>query len=139
MAKVLLDSSYLVSLALSSETYHRKTILFGAKTKHNLLIPDVVLVEAMYNIRRLGQGTYSGLKFGQLLSSQQPQFVGLTNPDFDRAITLMRQYKDAELDFVDCCITVMAERLNITQICTYDRRDFSMIPPNHVEYFELLP
>jgi hypothetical protein len=33
----------------------------------------------------------------------------------------------------------MAERLNITEICTFDRRDFSMIRPQHVAYFAILP
>jgi predicted nucleic acid-binding protein len=63
----------------------------------------------------------------------------LTATDFARAIALMDRYRDAELDFVDCCLTALAERLNITRICTFDRRDFSMIRPQHTEYFDLLP
>lgn len=51
----------------------------------------------------------------------------------------MRKYRDAELDFVDCCLTALAERLNITRICTFDRRDFSIIRPKHTDYLELLP
>ncbi len=34
---------------------------------------------------------------------------------------------------------VIAERLNITRIVTFDRRDFSVFRPSHCEYFELLP
>ena len=52
---------------------------------------------------------------------------------------VMRQYQDAELDFVDARLTAMAERLNITQIATFDRHDFSMIRPKHMAYLELLP
>lgn len=59
--------------------------------------------------------------------------------DFTRAVALMDRYHDAELDFVDFCLTALGERLNITQICTFDRRDFAMIRPNHTDYFELLP
>lgn len=51
----------------------------------------------------------------------------------------MSTYAVAKLDFVDCCLTALAERLNITKIRTFDRRDFSMIRPKHAEYFELLP
>ena len=38
----------------------------------------------------------------------------------------MEKYADARFDFVDCCIMALAERLAITQICTFDRRDFSI-------------
>jgi uncharacterized protein len=33
----------------------------------------------------------------------------------------------------------LAEYLAITQICTFDRRDFSIFRPAHCEYFERLP
>lgn len=34
---------------------------------------------------------------------------------------------------------LLAERLNITQILTFDRRDFSVFRPAHTPYFDLLP
>jgi uncharacterized protein len=135
---ILLDASYLVSLGHRKEINHHLSREFAATIRGTVLTPDVVLVEAMYNLQRLG-GTIARIRFAEMLNIQRPNFVSLTNGDFDRAIALMRRYKDAELDFVDCCITAMAERLNITQICTYDRRDFSMIRPDHTDYFELLP
>jgi len=51
----------------------------------------------------------------------------------------MTQYKTAKLDFTDTAIIAIAERLNITHILTFDRRDFSIIRPKHVDYFKLLP
>ena len=51
----------------------------------------------------------------------------------------MRQYADTELDFVDTAIMAVSERLNITRIATFDRRDFSIYRPTHVEHYELLP
>ena len=33
----------------------------------------------------------------------------------------------------------IAERLNITRIATFDRRDFSIFQPSHCDYLELLP
>lgn len=56
-----------------------------------------------------------------------------------RCLTVFLSMQNAELDFVDSCLTALAERLNITRICTFDRRDFAMIRPLHAEYFELLP
>jgi len=59
--------------------------------------------------------------------------------DFTRAVEIMKIYSDAELDFVDCCLTAIAERLQITHILTFDRRDFTIIRPKHTQFFELLP
>jgi predicted nucleic acid-binding protein len=51
----------------------------------------------------------------------------------------MEQYADARLDFVDCCIMALAERLDINQICTFDRRDFVIFRIANGEALELLP
>jgi len=48
-------------------------------------------------------------------------------------------YADARLDFVDCCIMALTERLDIRRVATFDRRDFSIFRPNHGDYLELLP
>ncbi|MEO0562237.1 MAG: PIN domain-containing protein, partial [Chloroflexota bacterium] len=76
---------------------------------------------------------------GDWIQADDMPLLPLTRTDFDRALTIMQVYAEADLDFVDSCITAMAERLNIQHICTFDRRDFSIIRPAHVDYFTLLP
>jgi predicted nucleic acid-binding protein len=51
----------------------------------------------------------------------------------------MSTYATAEFDLVDACIMALSERHEIKQICTFDRRDFSIFRPKHCEYLELLP
>lgn len=97
-----------------------------------------VLIEAIYNLQRLN-GIAAAVEFSNLQVAQTPQFVPLSVVEFARAAVLMDRYRDAELDFVDCCLTALAERLNITHICTFDRCDFSIIRQKHIEYFDLLP
>jgi len=72
-----------------------------------------------------------------LVSKYQP--VPLEGEDFLRTAELLDQYADTRVDFVDCTVVAIAERLKIARILTVDRRDFSIIHPKHVEYFELLP
>jgi len=134
----LVDASYLVALGYPRDRNHAKVKQFTEAHEMGLLIPDVVLVEAIYNLQCLGS-TPATIQFSTLLIAQSPRFVPLTVTDFARTVALMDRYRDAELDFVDCCLTALAERLNITRICTFDRRDFSLIRPQHTEYFELLP
>jgi len=135
---MLVDASYLVALGYPRDRNHAKAKAFAAGHQTGLLIPDVVLTEAIYNLQRLG-GTAAAVQFSNLLVAQTPQFVPLSVVDFARAVALMDRYHDADLDFVDCCLTALAERLNVTHICTFDRRDFAMIRPQHAEYFDLLP
>ena len=82
---------------------------------------------------------HAALRFGETLVTQAAPLLPLTPVDFERAVAVMRTYQDAELDFVDSCLTAMAERLQVTHICTFDRRDFAIIRPKHTAYFELLP
>jgi predicted nucleic acid-binding protein len=39
----------------------------------------------------------------------------------------------------DCCIMTLSERLNITQVCTFDQRDFLIFRPKHCDYLDILP
>jgi predicted nucleic acid-binding protein len=59
--------------------------------------------------------------------------------DYLRSAEMLRQYADANLDFVDALIAATAERLNIKRLLTLDRRDFQLIRPRHCDSFELLP
>ena len=59
--------------------------------------------------------------------------------DYLRSADILRQYADANLDFVDALIAATAERLNIKRLLTLDRRDFQLIRPRHCDGFELLP
>jgi uncharacterized protein len=63
----------------------------------------------------------------------------LTDKDMIRMRQIMNKYKDNQFDFVDTAIMALAERLNITQIMTFDRRDFGAFRPAHCDYFTLLP
>jgi predicted nucleic acid-binding protein len=138
MSDALVDASFLVALGYPRDRNHTKAVAFAKSQPVNLLIPDVVLVEVMFNLRRLG-GVNATVRFADLLVSQKPQLLALTVADFSRSVEIMTKYRDSALDFVDCCLTALAERLNITRICTFDRRDFAMIRPAHIDYLELLP
>lgn len=138
MAEVLVDANYLIALGYPRDRHHARAKAFAASTEHRLLVPDVVLIETMYNLQRLG-GIPAAAVYMRLLLVQSTPFLSLTTDDYTRAVAVLDAYQDAQLDFVDCCITALAERLKISRICTFDRRDFMLIRPAHTDYFELLP
>lgn len=59
--------------------------------------------------------------------------------DWLRIAELVNEYRDLPLGSVDASIVATAERLDITQLATLDRRHFSVVRPSHTSSFELLP
>jgi predicted nucleic acid-binding protein len=67
------------------------------------------------------------------------QIEALNVADMRRMEAIMRKYADSRFDFADTAIMAQAERLNITRVATFDRRDFPIFRPTHCETLELLP
>ncbi|MHB8628121.1 MAG: hypothetical protein ACYDBJ_20085 [Aggregatilineales bacterium] len=67
------------------------------------------------------------------------QIEALTTADMLRMEVIMAQYQSARFDYTDTAIMALAERLNLTQVYTFDRRDFSIFRPAHCPVLELLP
>jgi uncharacterized protein len=63
----------------------------------------------------------------------------LTAEDMARMEAIMLEYGDNQFDYVDTAIMAIAERLNIADIYTFDRRDFTSFRPKHRPYLRLLP
>jgi len=59
--------------------------------------------------------------------------------DWLRIAELVARYRDLPLGTVDASVVTAAERLGITEIATVDRRHFTVVRPDHVEAFTLLP
>lgn len=78
-------------------------------------------------------------KFLESFKRGNARFEPLEKIDLIRVHEIAIEYGSAEFDVVDCCIMTLAERLKITQIATFDRRDFSIFRPHHCNYLELLP
>ena len=135
---LIADSNFVYALYNSADNRHSDAIGFVSHITEVMLVPDVALPEVCYLITRdLGHSGIQGFlaQFAQLDASLEPIGMG----DLSRARDILILYDDAEFDIVDCCIMAMAERLNITRIATFDRRDFNIFQPRHCDFLELLP
>ncbi len=56
-----------------------------------------------------------------------------------RMVELVAQYRDLPLGTVDASVVAAAERLDVAEVATVDRRHFSVVRPKHVASFALLP
>ncbi|MCY4019437.1 MAG: PIN domain-containing protein [Chloroflexi bacterium] len=135
---VIADSNVLYALYNIRDASHLEAITFVSQNNETLLVPDVTLPEVCYLLTRdIG---YFGLQgFLRHFTRLNAQLVPTELDDLRRVREIAIVYADAEFDIVDCCIMAIAERLNITRIATFDRRDFSMFRPSHCEYLELSP
>ncbi len=59
--------------------------------------------------------------------------------DWLRIAELVAGYRDLPLGTVDASVVAAAERLDVQEIATVDRRHFGVVRPSHVDAFTLLP
>lgn len=135
---VLVDTSMLLAFAFRRDANHA----VASRTLHGLrrerrIVAAPVLTELFY----MTMVRINYVRAVQVFARTRTAFEisALTEPDMARMQQIMEQYQDAAFDFTDAAIVALAERLNITRVCTFDRRDFSMFRPAHCEYLELLP
>ncbi len=138
MKQIPIDSNFLYSLYNPKESNYRRSQTFTSQTPFIPIIPEIALNEVCFLFFRSGK-VPGVVKFLNEFARAGVQPVSATLVDLQRAGEIMAAYAQAELDFVDCIIMALSERLNITQICTYDRRDFSIFRPKHCAFLELLP
>ena len=133
----LLDTGFVLALLSPNDAAHNRCLKVMSRER-NALLPTPVLPELAYmTIRNVGYAAYTS--FLRFALQGQPRLVFAISGDFARAADIMEKYADSKIDFVDCAITAMAERLNISRILTVDQRDFRILRPSHVAAFEILP
>jgi predicted nucleic acid-binding protein len=133
----LLDTGVLLAAIAKNDAMHEVCALAMDETP-NVLLPDVVLPEVAYMVMR-DMEVSDLMPLLSAIASREIELVMTTPEDVGRAAEILKRYEDARVDFVDCVIVAMAERLEITQILTIDRRHFSLFRPRHCERFELIP
>lgn len=138
MNKVLVDTSFLYALYDQTDPYHKKVSAAVTIYQHQMLIPYVVLTETAYLFKR-NDGMRGLIQFINALTKANYQYEILIPKDFVRIHAILIQYADAKFDFVDCCLMALAERHQISTICTLDQRDFAIFRPDHIPQFDLLP
>ena len=137
---LMIDTNALLAFSHRNDKnhLHAKEFLYKSRNANtHQIVPAPVLSELFYmtTVRINYQQAITVFAYTQAAF----HIEALTPADMTRMTEIMTQYEDAKFDYVDVAIMAVAERLQITQICTFDRRDFSIFRPKHCDYFELLP
>src|SRR6267154_1964703 len=133
----LLDTGFLLAVIDADDSLHAACVA-ALESETNPILPDVVIPELAYLIlRELGYPALT--KFLRAVATGEMTQVQSAPPDLTRAAELLEKYADNKVDFVDCVIVAVAERLNLTRVLTVDRRHFTVFRPKHCEYFDIAP
>jgi uncharacterized protein len=137
--RTIIDTGPVVAALDRSDRYHQACVRLIAETPGTLLLPVPVLVEAAQLAHaRLGVAAEAALT-ESVAAEDQFTLTSPTESELARAAVLMRQYADLRIGLVDACVIALAERHGATQIATLDRRHFTVVRPQHVVAFTLLP
>ena len=135
---VIADSSFIFALFNAQDPHSPEARAFAAANLDIIVVPDIILPEISYLFRR--DFGYAGVQvLLERFNAYEVPFERITRSDLRRMHEIAVTYASAQFDIVDCCIMAIAERLDITRIATFDRRDFSIFRPQHCDFFELLP
>lgn len=138
---ILADTGFAYAVFDADDRYHAQAtayLLATSRMGEEILLPSVTLPELAYHVNQVGGGQLVADAL-MMVRRGRMTMIDLEAQDYDRTAEILRKYHDTRIDFVDACIMALAERLKITRILTFDRRDFGLFRPAHVEQFELLP
>lgn len=134
----LIDTNIFIgALVVGDQHYQVATRLLSDLQTQQALVAVPVLAELFYAVKKYTgyRQAIQAIRIVRLSFKMEP----LLPQDFARMEEIMTQYADARFDYTDVAIMAIAERLDIAQIYTFDRRDFSIVRPHHRSAFELLP
>ncbi len=133
----LLDTGLLLASMAENDNLHEIAVI-ALEEEPDPILPDVVLPELGYMVlREIGYPAL--IAFIRAVAAGELPLESIALADLARAADILEKYADSRVDFVDCVIVAMAERLNVTRILTVDRQHFSLFRPKHCPAFEILP
>jgi uncharacterized protein len=138
---IICDTGPLVAAALTNDDHHHACVelltglhLAGRK----VVVPALVVAEVGYLLAREAGARVEAL-FLRSLADGDFGMAELTRSDYARMAELVEQYADLPLGATDASVIALAERMNVTEIATLDRRHFTVVRPRHTVALLLLP
>lgn len=129
---ILVDTNVLVAAANDRDGNHRSALELLETTAESLLVPPTVIAEVCHLLHERA-GSRAEVQFLRAFELGELDLAELTLGDLRRSADLANQYADLGLGGTDASIVAIAERLDIVQLATFDRRHFSVVRPRHIE------
>jgi predicted nucleic acid-binding protein len=103
------------------------TVLNAAR--HELLVPATVIAEVGYFLAREAGARVESL-FPTVLADGDFAPVDLRSADYAQIADLVNTYESLPLGTTDASVVAIAERLGLTDVASWDRRQFTVVRPS---------
>jgi uncharacterized protein len=131
---ILCDTGPLVAAFNLSDKDHFRCAEFLARNWSRLVVPSLAVTEVCHlladPLRRGGTGLAA--EFCAAIADDELRVIEATPHDYRRMSELLVAYSSTRLQAVDACIIALAERLDLHEVATLDRRDFTVVAPRHL-------
>ena len=135
---VVADTGPLYALIDSDDAWHGRVVDWWRANRQPVVIPVCVLPEVCYLLHtRISPEAEAA--FVRAMADGEFTAEPLEPEDVVRSSELLEKYSDLALGFVDATVIATAERLDVTEILTTDRRHFVAVRPRHIRSFLLSP
>jgi len=133
---VMMDTGPWVALIDRSEGRHEECVQWLRDFRGNIFSSEAVLTEVLYLLNFSSRARSAALDF--VLSGA----IILVPPSLEslkRIKRLMEKYKDIPMDYADATLVSIAEDLSITEVVTFDVKDFGKYRLSSKQPFVILP
>lgn len=134
---IVVDTGPVVALVNDRDEHHDRCREFLEAHPGPLLLPATVFTEVCLLLERR-RGTHAEPAFLADVRAGRFRLVD-AEPDLERIAELVERYSDLPLGTVDASVVALTERLELPEVATLDRRDFSVVRPRHTTALVLLP
>jgi predicted nucleic acid-binding protein len=136
---ILVDTSFLLASSYAKDSNHPIAHQAIQNLDEASVILPVPVLQELFYMTTVRIHYARAIDIYERMQLAKFQIQPLNAQDMRRMVAIMRQYKDVEFDYTDVAIMALSERLNITQVYTFDQRDFRIFRPAHCPHLELLP
>jgi predicted nucleic acid-binding protein len=135
---ILADAGVLLAAANDDDAEHAACAALLEQHAGALLVSPLVVAEVCYLLGSR-HGPEAEALFLDSLTDGTLLLAKLAEVDTARMAQLVRKYADLRIGAADASVIALAERLNITDVATLDRRHFTVVRPAHCPALNLLP
>jgi len=137
---VIVDTGYIVALFHQKDAHRfaaaKWEVQFGQE--YDLVTTDFVIQE-VYRLITVRVGYSIALEFMKCMAEGEIKIVSFTEKWIKEVFVILQKYKDQELDLTDASIVWLADYLQLGDILTVDRKDFTFLRwKNEKSYFQKL-
>lgn len=133
---VVMDTGPWVALIDKSEERHGECVEWLRDFKGDIFSSEAVLTEVLYLLNFSSKACSAAIDF---VLSGAIHLVPLSLESLKRAKRLMEKYRDIPMDYADATLVTIAEDLSLTEVVTFDVKDFCIYRLSSKQPFIILP